>query len=108
MLGVIINKFISPHSKKVRSSSDCGHSKYNFIVLLSAAAASLMVAVSLTGTVVAGGLHHLAGRHEVAALLGLDDVLLPPPPLLAVLQVLLPLVPRPELADLHFTGGVVV
>ena len=108
MLGVIINKFISPHSKKVRCSSDRGHSKHNFIVLLSAAAASLMVAVSLTGTVVAGGLHHLAGRHEVAALLGLDDVLLPPPPLLAVLQVLLPLVPSPELPRLDLAGRVVV
>ena len=61
-----------------------------------------MVAVS-PGLVVVAALH-LAGQTG----LGLDDVLLSPPPLLAVLQVLLPLVPRPELPHLDLAGGVVV
>ena len=40
--------------------------------------------------------------------LGLDHLLLSPPSLLAVLQVLLPLVPGPEPAHLDLTLGVVI
>ena len=40
--------------------------------------------------------------------LALDQLLLPLPPLLGVLQVLLPLVPGPELAHLDLTGSVII
>ena len=84
--------------------SDRGHSQDYFIVCLPTAA-PLVVAVSLgaPGLVI---VHCLHLRHHGG--FGLDDVLLPPPPLLAVLQVLLPLVPRPELPHLDLAGGVVV
>ena len=86
-----------------RAQSDCGHGEDNFtICLTTTGGAGLVVAVSLL--VVVAVLHSLAGQ----AGLGLDHVLLPPPPLLAVLQVFLPLVPRPELAHLDLAGGVVV
>ena len=59
------------------------------------------VAVVAADVVVVEGLDTLLG-------LGLDHLLLSPPSLLAVLQVLLPLVPGPEPAHLDLTLGVVI
>ena len=95
--------------KRVEVRSDCGHSE-DYLTAVSvtiAASAWLVVALRPLGTVVVVvDVADLVAR--LGHVLGFDQLLLSPPALLAVLHVLPPLLPGPELADLDLGGRVLV